>query len=246
MRWGRLATANYRGARVPRVLGFVLLAAGAAWTLADALLGDVGAEGWGALAGLSSVFAAGLIDDLVPIGPRGLRGHLRSLLEGHMTTGILKMLVITASAVIVVTLLPTDEAWVRVAGVVLVAACANLWNGLDVRPGRALKASLLPGLAFVIWGDTADLPAVTGVVVGAAAVLPLDLRETAMLGDGGANLLGFAVGLGLYDLLAGAWVPIAAGVAVGLNVVAETVTLSRAIDAVPALRWFDRLGRPGT
>jgi hypothetical protein len=28
-----------------------------------------------------------------------------------------------------------------------------------------------------------------------------------------------------------------------LNVLADTVTLSRVIDAVPPLRWFDRLGR---
>ncbi len=245
MRWGRLATPNYRGVSVPRVLGFVLLAAGAAWTLPYAARGAVGARGWGTLIGLSLVFAAGLIDDLVPIGPRGLRGHLRSLLEGHMTTGILKMLVITASAVMVVALLPPAEAWVRISGVVLIAACANLWNGLDVRPGRALKASLLPGLAFVVWGDTAEMPAVTGVIVGAVAVLPLDLREVAMLGDGGANLLGFAVGLGLYDVLPGAWVAGAATLAVALNVLAEAITLSRAIDSVPALRWLDRLGRRG-
>jgi hypothetical protein len=32
-------------------------------------------------------------------------------------------------------------------------------------------------------------------------------------------------------------------VAVALNVLAETVTLSRLIDAVAPLRWFDRVGR---
>jgi hypothetical protein len=34
----------------------------------------------------------------------------------------------------------------------------------------------------------------------------------------------------------------AAATGVGLNVLAETVTLSRAIDATPPLRWYDRLG----
>jgi hypothetical protein len=36
---------------------------------------------------------------------------------------------------------------------------------------------------------------------------------------------------------------VAALVVVGLNVLAETVSLTRLIEASPALRWFDRLGR---
>jgi len=32
-------------------------------------------------------------------------------------------------------------------------------------------------------------------------------------------------------------------IVIGLNVLAETVTFSRTIEAVPPLRWFDRLGR---
>ena len=87
------------------------------------------------------------------------------------------------------------------------------------------------------------LPTMPGVALGAIGVVWFDLRERAMLGDGGANLLGFTVGLGLYVVLHG-W-----GVALdgrrsrsSLNVLAETVTLSRVIDAIPPLRWFDDLG----
>ncbi len=243
MRWGRLATSNYRGVCVPRALGFVLIGAGAAWTALPVLWGGGGSGAWATLTGMSLVFAAGLIDDLAPIGPRGLRNHLRALAQGHMTTGILKLMVVVASAVIVVTLLPTRPTWVRLSGIVLVAASANLCNGLDVRPGRAIKAAVIPGLAFGVWGTPADLPAVAGVLVASVLVLPLDLREVAMLGDGGANLLGFAVGLAMYDLLPNGWVPVAALLATAANVVAETVTLSRVIGSVPALRWVDRLGR---
>jgi len=64
-----------------------------------------------------------------------------------------------------------------------------------------------------------------------------------MLGDGGANLLGAAAGLGLYLVLPGWGVVVAAALAVALNVTAETITLSRTIDAVAPLRWVDRLGR---
>ena len=82
-------------------------------------------------------------------------------------------------------------------------------------------------------------------LVGAVAVLQFDLRESAMLGDGGANLLGFAAGIALYDVLPDPWVAVAAGVAVVLNVLAETVSFSRVIERTPQLRWVDGLGRRG-
>jgi hypothetical protein len=160
-----------------------------------------------------------------------------------MTTGLLKVAVITGSAVLVIALQPDRPTTVAVLGVVLLAACANVWNGLDVVPGRSLKAFLLPALAFAIWGTTSDAPAVVGLLVGAIVVLPFDLRETAMLGDGGANLLGVAAGIALYAVLPDPWVAVAAGIAVGLNVVAETVSFSRVIERAPPLRWVDALGR---
>ncbi|MGH2637108.1 MAG: hypothetical protein ACRDHU_13320, partial [Actinomycetota bacterium] len=227
----------------PRTLGIALAAAAAAATLLVAGLAHLDAAGWGALAGLLLVFAAGLVDDLVASGPRGLRSHLRSLAAGRMTTGILKLLVTSGASVVVVALQPSRAGYARVLGVVLLAACANVWNGLDVRPGRALKAFLVPGVVFLVWGELEHAPAIAGLVAGAVVVLPLDLRERAMLGDGGANLLGFAAGLGLYGVLSDAWVPAAAAIALALNVIADTVSLSRVIEAAPPLRFVDGLGR---
>jgi hypothetical protein len=85
-------------------------------------------------------------------------------------------------------------------------------------------------------------PFAPGVALAALVVLPWDVGERAMLGDAGANLLGLAVGVALYGSLTDAQVAAAAVVAVGLNVLGETFTLSRAIDALPPLRWYDRLG----
>lgn len=234
---------NHRGVLVPRVLGIALAADALVWTLVVVTIEQVGAAGWGALAGMLLVFAAGLIDDLGPEGPRGVRSHLRSAAAGRPTTGLLKVVVIVGSAVVVVALRPERSATVTILGVVLLAACANLWNGLDVAPGRALKAYLVPAAAFVAWGDLSGAPAVTGLLAGAIVVLPFDLRETAMLGDGGANLLGFAAGIALYAILPDPWIAVAAAVAVVLNVVAETVSLSRMIEHTPPLRWVDALGR---
>ena len=246
MRWGPLAVENHRGVRVPRILWAVLDLFALGWTLGCVILREGGSAAWGSLAGLLLVSAAGLVDDLVPIGPRGLRGHVRSLLEGHMTTGILKVLVALGAAVVIVALQPARPGWVAVSGVVLVAAATNVWNGLDVRPGRALKAFLPAGLVFLLAGHPPDAPAIVGVFVAALLVLPLDLRERAMLGDAGSNPLGFAAGLGLYAALSDPGVVVAAACAVALNVLADTVTLSRMIDGTPPLRWFDRLGRVRT
>jgi UDP-GlcNAc:undecaprenyl-phosphate/decaprenyl-phosphate GlcNAc-1-phosphate transferase len=243
MRWGRLAVENHRGVLVPRVLGIVLAIDAVLWTLVSASVTEVRATGWGALVGSLLVFAAGLVDDLAQAGPRGLRAHVRSLLSGRVTTGIVKLIVIAGSAVVVVTLQPDRPGYAAVCGVVLLAACANVWNGLDVAPGRALKAFVVPALVFLVWGDVQSAPLIPGLLVGAVVVLPFDLRELAMLGDGGANLVGFCAGLALYDVLPDPWVVVAAAIAVALNVVADTVSFSRVIDGAAPLRWVDALGR---
>jgi UDP-GlcNAc:undecaprenyl-phosphate GlcNAc-1-phosphate transferase len=198
--------------------------------------------GWGALVATLLVFSAGLVDDLAPAGPRGLRNHLRALMTGRASTGIVKLIVIVAAAVVSIALQPRGSGWTRVAGVILVSACANVWNGLDVRPGRAIKFGLV-ALLGLVRADLAVLPTLPGVAIGSAAALWFDLNERAMLGDGGANLLGFTIGLGLYVVLPARGVVLAAIVAVAINAIAETTTLSRVIGSVAPLRWFDGLGR---
>jgi UDP-GlcNAc:undecaprenyl-phosphate GlcNAc-1-phosphate transferase len=249
-RWNGFRAQNYRGEQLPAVLGLAAIAPGAIVGLFAGLAivtvqgRSLDAAAWISLGGSLLVFAAGLMDDLMPSGPRGLRAHLRSVASGHVTTGILKLVVIAGSSVVVVAAHPVHPGATRLAGVVLLAACANLWNGLDVRPGRALKYFVLAAGAALMAGVPMRLaPSVPGVLLGAIIALPADLRERAMLGDGGSNLLGFTAGLGLYLVMPSPWVWVAAVLAVTLNVLADTVTLSRLIDTVGPLRWFDRLGR---
>ena len=59
----------------------------------------------------------------------------------------------------------------------------------------------------------------------AAAVLVPDLRERGMLGDSGANLLGFLAGAEIVRRLPEVWLIPAVVVVIGLNVLAETVTV---------------------
>lgn len=230
---------------MPRTLGVWLALAATVSTVVIAATGwptAVVRAGWGSFVATLLVFAAGLVDDLSTAGPRGVRAHVRELAAGRVSTGIVKVIVIVAAAVVAIALQPGGAGWVRLAGVILVAACANVWNGLDVRPGRALKFGLVAFLACVPV-ELGLLPTFPGVALASMAALGFDLRERAMLGDGGANLLGFTIGLGLYLVLPDWGVVLAAVVAVAINAVAETVTLSRVIGALPPLRWFDALGR---
>jgi UDP-GlcNAc:undecaprenyl-phosphate/decaprenyl-phosphate GlcNAc-1-phosphate transferase len=241
----RLLVENHRGVVVPRTLGLWLALAAVvstalvAWTQPD---GPVARPGWGALAATLLVFGAGLVDDLGEGGPRGIRDHLLAFTHGQVSSGILKLVVIPGAAIVAIALQAGGSGLVRLAGVVLIAGCANVWNGLDVRPGRALKFAILAMIALV-GVPLRLLPTLPLVALGSAGALWPDLRERAMLGDGGANLLGFTIGLGLYLVLPAWGVVTAAMIAVGLNVVAETATLSRVIDALPPVRWFDGLGR---
>ncbi|MEA2509879.1 MAG: hypothetical protein QOG21_1961, partial [Actinomycetota bacterium] len=53
---------------------------------------------------------------------------------------------------------------------------------------------------------------------------------------------GFTIGVALFVRSSTSWVPFEALFLVGLNIIAETITLSRVIGVVPPLRWFDALG----
>jgi UDP-N-acetylmuramyl pentapeptide phosphotransferase/UDP-N-acetylglucosamine-1-phosphate transferase len=234
--------ANHRGRRVPIVLGMALVF-GVAVTELAALAGAALAHRpvdsgqlW-LMAGIGGVFAAGLHDDRQPERVRGLVTHLRALARGRVTSGILKLVAAVAAALVWVAA-SHGSAGRFVLGVPLIAGSANLWNLLDVAPGRALKFGLVAGLALFLARPTT----LVGATVGATAVLlPLDVREHAMLGDSGANVLGFVLGVGLYDRLSTPWMAAALAGILVLHLLAETVTLSRLIAGATPLAWFDRL-----
>lgn len=241
-RWGRLVVENHRGKPVPRTLGILL--AGGATVSAVIVVAVTGARpaGSAGAASLMLIFGVGLLDDLVPGGPRGLRAHLRALSEGRITTGVLKVVVITACSIVTVGLLGLGVV-ASVSGVALLAGCANLGNALDVRPGRALKVFAPILLIGVALAPMALHPALPGLALCSLPALRRDLAERDMLGDGGANLLGFAGGLVLLLSLPEAVVPLAALAAVGLNLLADTVGLSTVIARSRFLSALDRLGR---
>lgn len=242
-----LVRLNYAGRPVPAVLGLAMVL-GALLGRQVAFLGAGDAYRWRAwdVATLIAAFAllgVGLIDDRSSGGPRGIGGHLAALLSGRPTTGVLKLATGVAAGVVIATL--GGDGVVRVAfGAVLIAASVGVVNALDVVPGRALKWGIVAVAAVMtpLWEGTYGL--LGAATLGAAlAVLPADLGERGMLGDAGSNPLGLIVGVGLYLALPTPGVVAAASVAVALQGAAETVSITRLIEATPPLAWLDRLGR---
>ncbi len=85
--------------------------------------------------------------------------------------------------------------------------------------------------------------AVIGVLGGAAALFYFDLKGRIMLGDAGAAIFGAVPGyLIVVDGPGVVWW-VAAAVILGLTALAEISSISRWIERVGALRWFDDWGR---
>jgi len=250
-RWLRT---NHRGEPVSMLEGPAV----AAGVLAGAVVGAPGPRA-AATVGVATVAGAvfGIVDDLAedPEDRRkGLRGHLGALAQGRVTTGGLKVLGIGGCSLLAAAVAtPRRRAdgsrrslvgWggdVVLSGA-LVATSANLVNLLDLRPGRALKAASIAAAPLAVTGGAGGSGA-AAVLGSAAGAVDLDLAETDMLGDGGANALGAALGAALV-LSAPRRVRLAAlAAAVGLTVASEKVSFTTVIEATPVLRDIDRWGR---
>lgn len=142
----------------------------------------------------------------------------------------------------------------------IVALGANLLNLLDRAPGRATKAALAwwlvvlvpatiaashwPGrFGFGLGGDTVVWAVCAAAAAGATAgLLRSEMAEEHMQGDTGVNPVGAVLGMATVAVYSAAieWVVLA--VLAMLNLASERWSFSRVIDAVPPLRWLDRLG----
>jgi UDP-GlcNAc:undecaprenyl-phosphate/decaprenyl-phosphate GlcNAc-1-phosphate transferase len=196
------------------------------------------------------VACLGLIDDTLGgaraehAGPRGWRGHGAAVLRGELSTGTLK-----AAGSLGLALLVTGFAnlstgrWLLAAGVLVLAT--NVFNLLDLRPGRSIKALVLLGAGLTI--GSADLRPLWMLGLFAAPALVAgfyDLRERAMLGDTGANLLGGLAGLWLVLTLSGTGQLVALALLIAITIYGEFRSISDLVERTPGLRELDSLGRP--
>ncbi|MBS4942756.1 MAG: hypothetical protein KHZ52_04990 [Actinomyces graevenitzii] len=273
---------NFHGVTVSLRGGVAMAGASvASAAVASALSDQPRAALGGAVAALGGA-VAGYIDD-VDQGAhdggkvaKGLKGHLGALAHGQVTTGVIKIAGIGASALAASALVGSKATSVSgkaadlALNTVLIAGTANLANLLDLRPGRALKATVLvatplsyfscaaaktpasgasgaasatPAAPASASGASAQRLLASGLNAAAITALVEDLQETTMLGDTGANAAGALLGTSLAAN--DSWklrLGTTLGV-VGLILASEKVSFSKVIAANPALNWLDQLWR---
>ena len=188
----------------------------------------------------------GFVDDVR--GDRragGFAGHVRALLHGHVTTGLMKAVGGGVTGLAAGWVVGHHGPWILVAGAI-VALSANLTNLLDLRPGRALKVWFPCAVALLVAGIPEHGDRVLAALAGGAVVFVYgELRERIMLGDTGAGLLGAVIGVAATATLGRSGLLVLLIVLVVATLTSEIVSFSRVIEAVPPLRWADRLGRSG-
>lgn len=235
-RWTRT---NHAGAEVTLLEGPAAVVAATAGALAaGSPAGALAAAGSGAL---------GALDDLAGDGSsKGLRGHLGAAARGEVTTGFVKVVGIGATGLAAAALVDRgrDRSVLGTfVGGVVVAGAANLANLLDLRPGRALKATALVAAPLAL-GTGPGAPAAAAAVGTAVGLLPDDLAGRSMLGDTGANALGALVGTALVERTGTRGRLVAATVLTALTLASEKVSFTAVIESTPVLRELDAWGRP--
>jgi UDP-GlcNAc:undecaprenyl-phosphate/decaprenyl-phosphate GlcNAc-1-phosphate transferase len=249
-----LVRGNYRGALLAFPLGAVLATAALVTLAPLAFLNDradldllePALRQW--LPYLLGIAFLGFLDDSLGSGeaaavPRGWRGHWAALRGGSLSTGAIKAAGALALAAYVVSGRGL-ESWRYLVDVALLILTTNLFNLLDLRPGRAEKALALLAAGLCLGAWTFAPLELLGIFAGPALVGAwLTLGERAMLGDTGSNLLGAVAGVWLLTTLGGNGRLVALALGAGLTIYGELRSISGTIDSIPPLRWLDSLGR---
>jgi UDP-GlcNAc:undecaprenyl-phosphate GlcNAc-1-phosphate transferase len=242
---------NWRGRDLPFPFGLLPVAAGLMALAPVAVVARV--DGWSTVrvpqalvAYTVGVALLGLVDDMFGGRPRGWRGHAAALRRGRISTGALK-----AGGSLGLALYATNRAdvsagrWLLAAAVLVLST--NVFNLLDLRPGRASKAFVLLGVSLTLGARRLEPLWLVGLFAGPALVAGVyDLRERAMLGDAGSNLLGALAGWWLVLTLSTAGQLVALGILVLVTVYGELRSISALIERVPGLRELDSWGRPSS
>ncbi len=257
----RLTGRNYKGAVIPVGMGlflwfmlmlfFLLIQC---WGMLQFPLPDMLQGGGGGSVqdrfqtftlALTVIFVLGWTDDAIGnAAVKGISGHWAAWKRDRtITTGLVK-----AGAVPAVSLWVAAEAadgiWAGLIHFCLLVLATNAINLLDLRPGRACKAFLLLAASLLaVASGPGWILYLLPLLSGALLLLPGDLKARFMLGDTGANFLGFGIG---YCMTASGplWYQAGlAGLLACMHWFAERRSISGAIERRRWLRWLDRWGR---
>ncbi|SHE53404.1 UDP-N-acetylmuramyl pentapeptide phosphotransferase/UDP-N-acetylglucosamine-1-phosphate transferase [Caldanaerobius fijiensis DSM 17918] len=232
---------NYKGQNIPTGMG---IAAIPVVILVGTILYFISKDIKVIVVILSAVFMAlvGLLDDLIgQKGVKGFKGHIKELIHYHMTTGGLKAVIGFLTALFISVIVSSTYIDIFI-NTVLIALFTNTLNLMDLRPGRALKVSILLFVLFAIFAHK-NIWLLIPVMGFVAAYFPRDIKAFSMLGDTGSNLLGSVVGV--YTAISFSFDIrlIIALLLILLQIIAEKYSITKLIESNSILKFFDELGR---
>lgn len=255
---------NYRGAELPCPLGIVLVAAIALTLGALELIYQLRIRDASyftvAPVFVLGVAALGVFDDAYSGPSRGWRGHGAAVRRGEFPSGLLKAVGTLGLAAYALSdpafygvryCLSSESACPQKSDVLpslliiaVLVLSTNLFNIIDLRPGRAVKGLALVAVACTVAAGT-ELLDTFGAYLGAALVVGVyDLRERGMLGDTGANLLGAVAGLMLVTAIHSTLgLAICAAVLLLITIYGEFRSISAFVERTPGFSHLDSIGR---
>ena len=259
---------NYRGAPLACPLGIVLvvgvaLALGGLEALYVLRVHDAPFFTVGPVFVLG-VAALGLFDDAYSGASRGWRGHGAAVRRGEFPTGLVKAVGTLGLATYVASGLAGSDGGTSyvlrgygdqtpylgpdvlpyLLTVLVLVLATNLFNIVDLRPGRAVKGLALVTIGCVI-AQGSEIVDGFGTYLGAVAVVAVyDLRERGILGDTGANLLGAVAGLMLVTTITSTLgLALCAAALLGITAYGEFRSISAFVERTPGFRHLDSIGR---
>ncbi|MFV9510773.1 hypothetical protein [Tepidibacillus sp. LV47] len=176
---------------------------------------------------------------------KGFKGHFSAFCKGVITSGFVKAIGGGIVAFLLSLQLAVNPIEIT-SNALLIVLMQNTMNLFDLRPGRAIKLYLFLFLLLEILNPLFFQNELPLIQIGILFVVFFyDIRAKIMLGDSGANLLGFQLGI-WYSLL----MPLYGKLFLifllfGINLYSERHSISQFIDQHKWLKAIDRLGQKG-
>lgn len=148
---------------------------------------------------ITLVYMIGFLDDLLGTGDvKGIKGNINALVSKKVSTGIVKAISIIIIACYIYFFF-NEEYWILKG--IITALTTNLFNQLDLRPGRCIKSYypffIIFSFSNIRW--TEELFIMISIII--TLYYLWDAYSFSMLGDSGSNLIGFIIGLILSEVI---------------------------------------------
>lgn len=236
---------NFKKEKIPNAMGLVFIFAQVITLGIIEIFYDFGNEfNLIYLLGFIFIGLIGLLDDLIgDKDTKGLKGHIRSFFKANLTTGAIKAFLGLFIALVVSSFISDDFLSFIVNGL-LIGLFTNFINLFDLRPGRASKVFFIISLLLLVFNlgkeNNYIILSIYGILV---PYISLDLKAKVMMGDTGANVLGYTLGI-MFAVNYGMKIKVVVLIILILiHLLAEKISFSKIIEENKFLRYLDNMGR---